>query len=216
MINAYSTEHSMKKNLITLMQRAFHLTHIESIHTDMCCLFKAGLLRTGFVRAGFVRTGFIRANLAASLLIVALCLIATPSHAQTLAELTPNEIVAKRQQLFEAIEKTFKELRFNVVNQRTTDLQQAQSDAQRLVQLTSFLPVLFTQPATAAGRVRESHAAPEVWTESTHFKRELNEFLDRMGRIDEELRFGSLNQASDMIDITAKSCRQCHRLFKTR
>lgn len=153
-------------------------------------------------------------------LVVALLMtpmvMAAPSQAQTLAELTPSEIVAKRQQLFEAIEKTFKQLRFNVVNQRATDLEQAQSDAQRLVQLSNFLPVLFTQPATAAGRVQDSHAAPEVWTESTHFKRELNEFLDRMGRIDEELRFGSLNQAADMIDVTAKSCRQCHRLFKTR
>ncbi|WP_175400948.1 cytochrome c [Terasakiispira papahanaumokuakeensis] len=158
----------------------------------------------------------LKSSLVALLLMAAVFLLAGPVQAQTLAELSPSEIVAKRQQVFEAIEKTFKQLRFNVVNQRTTDLQQAQSDAQRLVQLSNFLPVLFTQPATAAGRVQESHAAPEVWTESTHFKRELNEFLDRMGRIDEELRFGSLNQAADMIDVTAKSCRQCHRLFKTR
>lgn len=145
-----------------------------------------------------------------SLILVVCCWL--PLQAQ--AEIT-TEDVSLRIATFDEIDRLFKALRFNVVNQRTTDRPQALSMAGELTQLSYRLPDLFDEPSSRE-HFPQSRARPEIWTRKAQYDGMLNEFIDNLEKIQQELQAGRMTQAGQLIDRTAQGCRRCHNAFRYR
>jgi len=124
-----------------------------------------------------------------------------------------DEDVNLRIDTFDEIDQLFKELRFKVVNQRSTDREAALVFSEQLVILSYRLPDMFDLPSSRE-IFPQSRSHPKIWTRKKYFDRLMEEFVDNLEKIDDEIRDGDLTKAGRLIDITAKGCRRCHNGFR--
>ncbi|SEI37544.1 Cytochrome c556 [Allopseudospirillum japonicum] len=128
----------------------------------------------------------------------------------------PEAIIKFRIQRFEEVEKTFKALRFEVVVNRSQDRYASYKMANTLADQVQPLLEAFrlrTDQQRFAGKTR---ARSEIWVHRDEFEEQMIDFIVRTERIAELLRAGNMSEAANLINVTAKGCKRCHRMFRSR
>ncbi len=123
----------------------------------------------------------------------------------------PDVAIKARQDQFEDIKASFKQLRFLVI-QKDFDAAAAKTEANNLAQLS--------QPMVDMFRVRsdkgDTKALDRIWDNWPRFEKQMNEFIELTEKTAESLKYANQEDARMYVDRTAKSCKGCHRLFKAR
>ncbi|WP_086479406.1 c-type cytochrome [Oceanospirillum sanctuarii] len=123
----------------------------------------------------------------------------------------PDVAIKARQDQFEDIKASFKQLRFLVI-QKKFDAAAAKSEANNLAELS--------QPLVEMFRVRshqgDTKALDRVWDNWPRFEKQMNEFVDLTEQIADSLKYANQEDARMYVDRAAKTCKSCHRLFKAR
>lgn len=123
----------------------------------------------------------------------------------------PAQAIKARQDQFEEIKTTFKQLRFDVM-QKNFDAAATAKSAVKVAELSRPLLEMF--------RVRsdqgETKALDRIWDNWPKFEKQMLEFVELNNQTAEALRYGNQEDAKDFVDQAAKSCKSCHRLFKSK
>lgn len=123
----------------------------------------------------------------------------------------PAQAIKARQDQFEEIKTTFKQLRFDVM-QKNFDAAATVKSAQKVAELS--------QPLLEMFRVRsdqgKTKALDRIWDNWPRFEQQMLDFVELNNKTVEALRYGNQDDAKDFIDQAAKSCKACHRLFKAK
>ncbi|MFG1490819.1 cytochrome c [Oceanospirillum sp. HFRX-1_2] len=123
----------------------------------------------------------------------------------------PDVAIKARQDQFEDIKASFKQLRFLVI-QKDFDAAAAKTEANNLAQLS--------QPMVDMFRVRsdkgDTKALDRIWDNWPRFEKQMNEFIELTEKTAESLKYANQEDARMYVDRAAKSCKGCHRLFKAR
>lgn len=123
----------------------------------------------------------------------------------------PDVAIKARQDQFEDIKASFKQLRFLVI-QKDFDAAAAKTEANNLAQLS--------QPMVDMFRVRsdkgDTKALDRIWDNWPRFEKQMNEFIELTEKTADSLKYANQEDARMYVDRAAKSCKGCHRLFKAR
>lgn len=123
----------------------------------------------------------------------------------------PNKAINARQNQFEDIKASFKQLRFIVI-QKQFDEKAAREEANQLVVLSQPLLEMFRTPSFQG----DTKALDRIWENWPRFEKQMNEFIGLTEKTAESLKYANQEDARMYIDQAAKSCKSCHRLFKAR
>ncbi|WP_417594020.1 c-type cytochrome [Oceanospirillum sp.] len=123
----------------------------------------------------------------------------------------PNVATQARQDQFEDIKASFKQLRFILI-QKEFDAGSARAEADKLAALS--------QPLLEMFRVRSDHgdtkALGRIWDSWPRFEAQMLKFIELTEKTAESLEYANQEDARMYIDQAAKSCKSCHRFFKKR
>ncbi|OPX55287.1 Cytochrome c556 [Oceanospirillum multiglobuliferum] len=143
------------------------------------------------------------------MLITLAWVFSTTSYAADYSD--PAQAMKARQDQFEEIKTTFKQLRFDVM-QKNFDAAATAKSAQKVAELS--------QPLLEMFRVRsdqgKTKALDRIWDNWPRFEKQMLEFVELNNKTVEALRYGNQDDAKDFVDQAAKSCKSCHRLFKAK
>lgn len=122
-----------------------------------------------------------------------------------------SDAISARQDQFDAIKASFKQLRFNLI-QKEFNAKEARSGARELMQLSAPLTDMF--------RVRsdqgDTKALARIWDNWPRFEKQMDEFIELTVKIDESLKYSNQEDALMYVNQAAKSCKSCHRFYKAR
>ena len=123
----------------------------------------------------------------------------------------PDVAIKARQDQFEDIKASFKQLRFIVI-QKEFDAVAAKAEADKLAELS--------QPLVEMFRVRshegDTKALDRIWDNWPRFEKQMLEFIDLTEKTADSLKYANQEDARMYVNRAAKSCKSCHRLFKAR
>ncbi|MDX1321153.1 MAG: cytochrome c [Oceanospirillum sp.] len=123
----------------------------------------------------------------------------------------PDVAIKARQDQFEDIKASFKQLRFIVI-QKEFDASAAKAEADKLAELS--------QPLVEMFRVRshegDTKALDRIWDNWPRFEKQMLEFIDLTEKTADSLKYANQEDARMYVNRAAKSCKSCHRLFKAR
>ncbi len=123
----------------------------------------------------------------------------------------PDVAIKARQDQFEDIKASFKQLRFIVI-QKEFDAAAAKAEADKLAELS--------QPLVEMFRVRshegDTKALDRIWDNWPRFEKQMLEFIDLTEKTADSLKYANQEDARMYVNRAAKSCKSCHRLFKAR
>lgn len=124
---------------------------------------------------------------------------------------SPEDLIKARQDQFEEMKASFKELRFQVI-QKQFNLAAARAEADKLAELS--------QPLLDMFRVRsdtgDTKALDRIWDNWPRFEKQMQEFVKLTEMTVESLEYGNQEDARMYVNQAAKSCKGCHRLFKAK
>ena len=123
----------------------------------------------------------------------------------------PDVAIKARQDQFEDIKASFKQLRFIVI-QKEFDASAAKAEADKLAELS--------QPLVEMFRVRshngDTKALDRIWDNWPRFEKQMHEFIDLTEKTADSLKYANQEDARMYVNRAAKTCKSCHRLFKKR
>ncbi|WP_028303573.1 c-type cytochrome [Oceanospirillum maris] len=123
----------------------------------------------------------------------------------------PDVAIKARQDQFEDIKASFKQLRFEVI-QKNLNVKAATQYANELADLS--------QPLLDMFRVRshtgDTKALDRIWDNWPRFEKQMLEFQMLTEKAAESLKYANHEDARMYVDQAAKTCKGCHRLFKAR
>lgn len=148
------------------------------------------------------------------LLTVGILLSTIPMVNQTFAkELKDQEkLLQARQDQFEEIKSTFKQLRFEVVVNRNFDHKKATLYAKKLVELNKPLLSMFKEKSDQG----KTKARSQIWQNWPDFVKQMDRYQNASKNVLEPLRYANREDAAMYVNQAAKSCKACHRLYKKR
>lgn len=124
---------------------------------------------------------------------------------------SPEVAVKARQDQFEDIKASLKQLRFAVI-QKDFNAKEAKRYADHMASLSQPLVEMFRVRSDIQG----SKALDRVWDNWPRFEKQMREFIDLTEKTAESLKYGNQEDARMYVDQAAKSCKGCHRLFKAK
>ncbi len=123
----------------------------------------------------------------------------------------PNVATQARQDQFEDIKASFKQLRF-ILLQKEFDVISARAEADKLAALS--------QPLLEMFRVRSDHgdtkALGRIWDSWPRFEAQMLKFIELTEKTAQSLELANQEDARMFVNQAAKSCKSCHRFFKKR
>jgi len=123
----------------------------------------------------------------------------------------PDEAIKARQDQFEDIKASFKQLRFLVI-QKQFDAMAAREEADKLVELSQPLVAMFRTRSDQG----DTKALDRIWEHWPRFEKQMNEFVELTKKTADSLKYANQEDARMYVNQAAKSCKGCHRLFKAR
>lgn len=122
------------------------------------------------------------------------------------------QLIQARQDQFEEIKSTFKQLRFEVVVNRNFDEKKATQYAKKLVELNKPLLGMFKERSDQGG----TKASSQIWQKWPDFVKQMDRYQVASQNVLEPLRYANREDAAMYVNQAAKSCKGCHRLYKKR
>ena len=123
----------------------------------------------------------------------------------------PDVAIKARQDQFEDIKASFKQLRFEII--------QKELNVKKAAQYSNELALL-SQPLLEMFRVRshtgKTKALDRIWDNWPRFEKQMLEFQSLTEKVAESLKYANQEDARMYVDQAAKTCKRCHRLFKAR
>lgn len=124
---------------------------------------------------------------------------------------SPEDLIKARQDQFEEVKASFKELRFQVI-QKQFNLAAARAEADKLAELSQPLLDMFRVRSDAG----DTKALDRIWDNWPRFEKQMQEFVKLTEMTVESLEYGNQEDARMYVNQAAKSCKGCHRLFKAK
>lgn len=137
--------------------------------------------------------------------------LAATSSGTSVEYRSPEIAIKARQDQFEDIKASFKQLRFAVI-QKEFNAKDAQKYADEMAELS--------QPLVEMFRVRsdqgDTKALNRIWDNWPRFEKQMRDFIALTEKTSDSLKYANQEDARMYVDQAAKSCKSCHRLFKAR
>jgi len=127
---------------------------------------------------------------------VTLLLVSYSVHAEQKYNL--KQLAQERQDQFEEIKATFKQLRYEVVISSEFDEQKAK------------------QYAKVRSDQGQTKARSQIWKNWADFVKQMDRYRTASNNIIEPLRYANREDAAMFVNQAAKTCKACHRLYKKR
>ena len=120
--------------------------------------------------------------------------------------------IQARQDQFEEIKSTFKQLRYEVVINPSFDERKARQYALKLIELNKPLLTMFEERSDQG----KTKARSQVWDHWPDFVKQMNSYRNASNSVLEPLRYANREDAAMYVNQAAKTCKACHRLYKKR
>jgi cytochrome c556 len=141
-------------------------------------------------------------------LAAAVAAVALPAAAQFQK---PEDAVKYRQSAFTVMANHFGRIGAMANGKVPFDAAAAAANAD-IVATMSKLP--FPAFVDGSDKVANTHAKPEVWSESDKFKAAATKMQEEVAKLDVAAKSGNLDQLKAQFGATAQSCKACHDHFR--
>jgi cytochrome c556 len=141
-------------------------------------------------------------------LAAAVAAVALPAAAQFQK---PEDAVKYRQSAFTVMANHFGRIGAMANGKVPFDAAAAAANAD-IVATMSKLP--FPAFVDGSDTVANTHAKPEVWSESDKFKAAATKMQEEVAKLDVAAKSGNLDQLKAQFGATAQSCKACHDHFR--
>jgi cytochrome c556 len=141
-------------------------------------------------------------------LAAAVAAVALPAAAQFQK---PEDAVKYRQSAFTVMANHFGRVGAMANGKVPFDAAAAAANAD-IVATMSKLP--FPAFVDGTDKVANTHAKPEVWSESDKFKAAATKMQEEVAKLDVAAKSGNLDQLKAQFGATAQSCKACHDHFR--
>ncbi len=122
------------------------------------------------------------------------------------------QLIQARQDQFEEIKSTFKQLRYEVVVNPAFDERKAKQYALKLVELNKPLLTMFKERSDQG----KTKARDQIWENWSDFVKQMDRYRTASSNVLEPLRYANREDATMYVNQAAKTCKACHRLYKKR
>jgi cytochrome c556 len=141
-------------------------------------------------------------------LAAAVAAVALPATAQFQK---PEDAVKYRQSAFTVMANHFGRIGAMANGKVPFDAAAAAANAD-IVATMSKLP--FPAFVDGSDKVANTHAKPEVWSESDKFRAAATKMQEEVAKLDVAAKSGNLDQLKAQFGATAQSCKACHDHFR--